>query len=146
MLKSVRYGADRVLVRNVHWLHALVAATIIVSFAPSISRAATSTAYDTDIVEPLIASGRLTFSAEASDEQLISTANSAGFAIWCGASRPKVNAAAANTAPTKSRAAMGRSFITPAGGDRAVKMPPRNRNQPTDSRLLRPAGRASGSS
>ena len=30
MLKSVRYGAERDCVRNVHWLHALAAATIIV--------------------------------------------------------------------------------------------------------------------
>src|SRR5213083_2230067 len=116
MLKSVRCGADRVFVRNVHWLHALVAATIIVSFGPSMSRAATSTAYDTDIVEPLVDSGRLTFSAEASDEQPISTANSNGFAISCGANSPKVKAPAASTAPTKSRAGMGRSFISPAGG------------------------------
>ena len=61
MLKSVRYGAERAWVRNVHWLHALAAATIIVSFAPSSRSAAKSTAHDTDIVEPLVASGRLTF-------------------------------------------------------------------------------------
>ncbi len=30
MLNNVRYGAERDCVRNVHWLHALAAATIIV--------------------------------------------------------------------------------------------------------------------
>ena len=52
-----------------HWLQALVPATSIVSSAPSRSSDAKSTAYDTDIVEPLVASGRLTLSADASDEQ-----------------------------------------------------------------------------
>ena len=51
MLKSVRYGGLRSLMRNVHWLHALAAATIIVSFGPSSSSDAKSTAYETDIVE-----------------------------------------------------------------------------------------------
>src|SRR6266850_4368895 len=69
MLKAVRNGALRVLVLNVHWLQALMAATSIVSLAPSSSSDAKSTAYDTDIVEPPEASGRLTFSADASDEQ-----------------------------------------------------------------------------
>src|SRR3954453_19043368 len=80
MLNSVRYGADRDCVRNVHWLHALAAATSIVWSAPSRSNAAKSTAYETDIVEPLEASGRLTFSADASDEQPRRNANSSGFA------------------------------------------------------------------
>ena len=66
-------GADRDCVRNVHCAQALAAATIIVSFAPSRSSAAKSTAHDTDIVEPLVASGRLTFSADASDEHPSST-------------------------------------------------------------------------
>src|SRR6185295_9056239 len=81
MLNSVRWSADRVCVRKVHCAHALAAATIIVSFAPSRSRAAKSTAYDTDIVEPLVASGRLTFSAEASDEHPSSTRNRTRFEI-----------------------------------------------------------------
>ena len=51
-----------------HWLHALVTATSIVSFGPSSSSAAKSTAYDTDIVEPLLASGRLTLKAEVTAE------------------------------------------------------------------------------
>src|SRR3954466_214749 len=115
MLKRVRYGADRVCVRNVHWLNALAAATSIVSFAPSSSSAAKSTAYDTDIVEPLVASGRLTLKADASDEQPRSTANSTGLAIVCGANHAKVTTPPASTVPTRSRAGMGRSFITPRG-------------------------------
>ena len=69
MLNAVRNGALRARVLNVHWLQALVPATSIVSSAPSSSNDAKSTAYDTDIVEPPEASGRLTLSAEASDEQ-----------------------------------------------------------------------------
>jgi hypothetical protein len=80
MLNSVRYGADRVCVRKVHWLNALAAATIIVSSAPRRSRAAKSTAYDTDIVEPLVASGRLTFRAEAIDEHASNTVKRTGLA------------------------------------------------------------------
>ena len=68
MLKSVRYMGFRSLMRNVHWLHALAAATIIVSFGPSSSSDAKSTAYDTDIVEPLRASGRLTLKTEVTDD------------------------------------------------------------------------------
>ena len=52
MLKSVRCSGLRSLMRNVHWLYALAAATSIVSFGPSSSSDAKSTAYDTDIVEP----------------------------------------------------------------------------------------------
>src|SRR5882762_9249215 len=88
MLKKVRWSADRACVRNVHCAHALAAATIMVSFAPSRSSAAKSTAYDTDIVEPLVASGRLTFNADASDEHPRSAANSTGFAIvWARSTR-----------------------------------------------------------
>ncbi len=68
MLNAVRYATLRVCVRNVHWLHALAAATSIVSFGPMSSSAATSTAYETDIVEPDVVRGRLTFSAEASED------------------------------------------------------------------------------
>ena len=71
-------------VRKVHWLQALAAATIIVWSAPSRSSAAKSTAYDTDIVEPLEASGRLTFSADASDEQASRNANRIGLAMSRG--------------------------------------------------------------
>src|SRR5579863_7127271 len=100
MLKSVRYGAERDFVRNVHWLHALAAPTSMVSFAPSSSSAAKSTAYDTDIVDPLAASGRLTFSAEASDEKARSAANRIGCAITCGPNTVTVMAPATSTAPT----------------------------------------------
>ena len=69
MLNAVRKCALRARVLNVHWLHALVPATSIVSSAPRSRRDAKSTAYDTDIVEPPEASGRFTFNADASDEQ-----------------------------------------------------------------------------
>src|SRR5687768_277047 len=69
MLNAVRNGALRARVLNVHWLQALMAATSIVSFAPSSMSDAKSTAYDTDIVEPPETSGRLTFKADASEEQ-----------------------------------------------------------------------------
>jgi hypothetical protein len=55
--------------RNVHWLHALVTATIIVSFGPSVISAAKSTAYDTESVEPLLAKGRLTLKAEVTADR-----------------------------------------------------------------------------
>src|SRR4029450_5916093 len=64
MLNSVRWIGLRSLMRNVHWLNALAAATTIVSFGPSSSRAAKSTAYDTDIVDDRRASGRVTFKHE----------------------------------------------------------------------------------
>src|SRR5436309_3199729 len=51
ILNSVRWIGLRSLMRKVHWLKALTAATIIVSFGPSRSSEAKSTAYDTDIVE-----------------------------------------------------------------------------------------------
>src|SRR6185436_10097737 len=107
MLNSVRCSAERVCVRKVHCAQALAAATTIVSLAPSSSSAAKSTAYDTDIVEPLVASGRLTFSADASEEHPSRTANRIGLAIVRGPNTTKVIAPAARTAPTKSRAAAG---------------------------------------
>src|SRR5262245_36375328 len=77
MLNSVRCVGDFVFVRNVHWLHALVAATSIVALAPSRSSEAKSTAYDTDIVEPLVVSGSVTLSADASDDRRRRTPNPA---------------------------------------------------------------------
>ena len=68
MLKSVRWIGLRSLIRNVHWLNALAAATIIVSFGPSSSSDAKSTAYDTDIVDERRASGRFTLKTEVIDE------------------------------------------------------------------------------
>ena len=44
MLKSVRYTGDGVFARNVHWLHALVAATSIVASGPMSSSEAKSIA------------------------------------------------------------------------------------------------------
>jgi len=116
MLNSVLNGAVFVVVRMVHWLHALTAATIIVSLAPRSRSAAKSTAYDTDIVDPLVASGSLTFKADASDEQPSRITNKSGFAIVCGTNIPRTIAPAANTAPTYRRAATGRSFIDPGWG------------------------------
>ena len=78
MLKSVRYAGLRSLMRNVHWLQALTAATIIVSFGPSSSSDAKSTAYDTDIVEPLRASGRVTLKTEVTDDSASSSRKSHG--------------------------------------------------------------------
>src|SRR4029077_13283928 len=68
MLNRVRWIGLRSLIRNVHWLNALAAATIIVSFGPSSSSDAKSTAYDTDIVEERRASGRLTLKTEVIDD------------------------------------------------------------------------------
>ena len=135
-------------VRKVHWLHALAAATIIVWSAPSRSSAAKSTAYDTDIVDPLEASGRLTFSADASDEQASRNANRIGLAMSRGRNTASTTAPAASTAPTNSRAWMGRSFTSLRLGEaERVEMIPRTPGgYASASRLLRPAGRASGSS
>src|SRR5437867_2876798 len=111
MLKSVRCGVEPVFVRNVHWLQALAAATSIVSLAPRSSSEAKSTAYDTDIVEPLLVSGSVTFSADATDEQPSRTKNSVGLARLCGADTTNVVRPRARTAATYRRPASGRSFI-----------------------------------
>ena len=58
MLNSVRYSGLRSFLFRWHWLNALPAATSIVSCGPSSSSDAKSTAYDTDIVDPLVVSGR----------------------------------------------------------------------------------------
>ena len=65
----------RSLIRNVHWLNALTAATIIVSFGPSRSRDAKSTAYETDIVDPLRASGSVTLKTDVTDDSTSSSRN-----------------------------------------------------------------------
>src|SRR3954447_16205801 len=126
MLKSVLYGAERDCVRNVHWLHALAAATSIVWSAPRSSSAAKSTAEDTDIVDPLDASGRLTFNAEVSEEQLRRNAKRTGLWSECGRKTASVMLPAARTAPTNSRAAVGRSFtgLPPEELDARENMPP----------------------
>src|SRR3954466_8968025 len=111
MLNSVRYNAARLCVRNVHWLHALVAATTIVWSAPSSSSAAKSTAYEIDIVDPLVARGRETLRAEATDEHTRSAMNNPGLATECGAKYAPTSAPATQTAMTYSRAATGSCFI-----------------------------------
>ncbi len=107
---------DRVWVRNVHCANALAAATKIVWFAPRMSSAAKSTAYDTDIVDSLATSGSVTFSADARDEQASSATNSTGSAMVRGAKNAATSPPAVSTAPTYTRAAVGRSFISSAGG------------------------------
>src|SRR5215510_4010372 len=79
MLKSVRWIGLRSLIRNVHWLNALAAATTIVSFGPSNRRAAKSTAYETDIVDDRRASGRFTLKTEVTDDRKSSVRKSSGF-------------------------------------------------------------------
>src|SRR5215218_4684979 len=78
MLNSVRWIGLRSLIRNVHWLKALAAATSIVSFGPSSSSDAKSTAYDTDMVDERRASGRFTLNTEVIEESSSSTRNSNG--------------------------------------------------------------------
>ena len=65
--------------RNVHWLQALAAATNIVGSAPISSSDAKSTAYETDMVDPLVASGRLTFRPDATEEKSRSAKKSVGW-------------------------------------------------------------------
>src|SRR6266542_4097073 len=85
MLNSVRWIGLRSLMRNVHWLNALAAATIIVSFGPSSSSDAKSTAYDTDIVDDRRASGRLTLNTDVIDDRRSSAAKSHGLPTkWVG--------------------------------------------------------------
>ncbi len=78
MLNSVRWIGLLSLMRKVHWLNALAAATTIVSFGPSSSSDAKSTAYDTDIVEERRASGRFTLKTEVIDDSSSSDRNSQG--------------------------------------------------------------------
>ncbi len=78
MLKSVRCAGFFSLMRNEHWLQALTAATIIVSLGPRSSSDAKSTAYETDIVDPLRASGRVTLKTEVTDDSASSTRNTPG--------------------------------------------------------------------
>ena len=83
-----------------HWLQALALATIIVSFGPSRRSAAKSTAYETDIVEPLVVSGRLTLKAEVIEETRRSAVKSVGFEMACGRNTASTTAPAASTIPT----------------------------------------------
>ena len=114
MLKSVRWSGLRSLIRKVHWLNALTAATIIVSFGPSRSSDAKSTAYDTDIVDDLRASGRLTLKTEVTDDIRSSSAKTHLLPVngmgENSTSRRKPNPI---TAHTYTRAAAGRPFMRP---------------------------------
>ena len=78
MLKSVRCSGFRSLIRKVHWLNALAAATIIVSLGPRSSSDAKSTAYDTDIVDDRRASGRFTLNTDVMDDSSSSPRKSQG--------------------------------------------------------------------
>src|SRR3954470_18957890 len=84
-LNSVRYSGLRSFLFRLHWLKALPAATSIVSCGPSSSSDAKSTAYDTDIVDPLVVSGRWTFNAAVADDSTSSAMNRNGcWKLACG--------------------------------------------------------------
>ena len=101
MLKSFRYNAFFTVVRNVHWLHALMAPTIIVCAGPSRINDRKSTAYETDIVDPLRDSGRFTLRAEVIEERSSSVANHVGCGSGStGKKRTSRNTPLAMTAPT----------------------------------------------
>ncbi len=112
MLKSVRCAGFFSLMRNEHWLQALAAATIIVSLGPRSSSDAKSTAYETDIVDPLRASGRVTLKTEVTDDSASSTRNTPGDSkVLNGKKYARRPAATTMTAQTNSRAGSGRVFI-----------------------------------
>src|SRR5215210_8058995 len=100
------------LMRKVHWLHALTAATNIVSFGPRSSSDAKSTAYDTDMVEPLRASGSFTLNTDVTEDSVSRRRNSH---IWSnvltGRNVTRTAAPSTMTAQTKSLAASGRLFM-----------------------------------
>src|SRR6185437_16132975 len=121
MLKSVRCSGLRSLIRNVHWLNALTAATIIVSFGPSSSSDAKSTAYDTDMVEDRRASGRLTLKTDVTDDISNSSAKTHLLPVnGTGKNSTSRMKPIAMTAHTYTRAATGRPFTRlprrPCGG------------------------------
>src|SRR3954469_22420367 len=102
----------RSLIRNVHWLNALAAATIIVSCAPRSSSDAKSTAYDTDIVDERRASGRFTLKTEVIDDKRSSRRKSSTRPVKCvGKNATSRAAPTPMTAPTKSLAVSGRVSI-----------------------------------
>ena len=114
MLKSVRWAGGRDCVRNVHWLKALAAATIMAASGPTRSSAAKSIAYETDMVAPPLVSGRFTLNTEAADDVTRRTRTSRGSSSDRGMFHHRTHAAAASTAATKRRARTGRCFIGPA--------------------------------
>ena len=82
MLNAVLCKGVRVRVLKQHWLKALDAATIIVPCGPMSSNDAKSTAYDTDIVELLVRSGRCTLRTAVADERITRTISSNGLSSW----------------------------------------------------------------
>ncbi len=94
MLNSVRWIGLRSLIRKVHWLNALAAATSIVSFGPRSSSDAKSTAYDTDIVEDRRASGRFTLKTDVIDESNSNARNSTGLPMEEGPGKNAMSSAA----------------------------------------------------
>src|SRR6186997_611654 len=115
MLNNVRWIGFLAFIRNVHWLHALVTATSIVSLGPSSKSAAKSTAYETDIVEPPLASGRLTLNADVRAEMTRRTTKSVGSAkVERGPSDTTSRAPTAIVAPTYRRAGNGRERMCAA--------------------------------
>src|SRR5687768_18136300 len=112
MLKSARCGGLCPFIPKVHWLHALATATSIVSCGPSRISAAKSTAYDTDMVDPLLVSGRLTLKAELITERNRRRVKRKGCSkVARGAKRTATSAPAIITAETYMRAASGSDLI-----------------------------------
>src|SRR4029079_14838693 len=111
MLNSVRWIGLRSLIRKVHWLKALAAATTIVSLGPSSSSDAKSTAYDTDIVDERRASGRLTLKTDVIDESSNIRKNSGSFEVFApGRNFTSSTAPTPMIVHTYTRAATGRDF------------------------------------
>src|SRR5688500_10177744 len=101
MLNNVRYAGFFAFILNVHWLQALVTATSMVSCGPSRRSAAKSTAYDTDIVDPLLESGRLTLNAEVAADSSRRMANRVGLSKGArGPNMTRSTAPVTMTAPT----------------------------------------------
>src|SRR4029078_4567890 len=85
----------------------------MVWFGPRRIRERKSTAYDTDIVEPLRAIGRLTLNAEVIDDRSSNTTNQTGWEKpWSGKKRTSRNPPSAIVPDTYIRAASGSSFMT----------------------------------
>src|SRR5690242_10618873 len=78
ILNIVRYTGLRSLLFRWHWQYALATATTIVACGPRSSSDAKSTAYDTDIVEPLVVIGSVTFRAADADATATSATKSTG--------------------------------------------------------------------
>src|SRR5687768_3541556 len=106
--------------RNVHWLHALAVATIIVSFGPSSSSDAKSTAYETDIVESLRASGSFTLKTEVTDDSVNNRRNNPGESrVLTGKNVTRRPAPRTMTANTKSLAGSESVLIASTAPDAA---------------------------